>query len=224
MEDRVIARLQVKDKRFEIFVDCEKAMLIRDGKSADISSALLVDRIFKDVKTGEVAGNLENVFGTSDVKRIAMEIIKRGEVQLSSAYRDKQLSMLKNRIIEEISSMAIDATTNIPIPRKRIELALQEVHCNFDLNKPEKEQVEDILTRLKKVLPIKLGEFSYAADIPIQYSNEAMLYLKRLASIKSNTRNENAMSVNFSVKAGNEAELLNKLKSVTHGNVTIKKL
>lgn len=224
MEDRVIARLQIKDKRFEIFVDCEKAMLIKEGKSSDIDSALLVDKIFKDVKKGEVAGNLDKTFGTDDVKKVATEIIKRGEVQLSSTYREKELSMLKNRVIDSIASMAIDSTTNIPIPRKRIELAIQEVHHNFDLNKPEKDQTEELLNQLKKILPIKLGEFLYAVEIPLQYANEAMLYLKRLASIKGNTRNENDISVNFSVKAGNEAELLSKLRGVTHGNIVVRKL
>jgi ribosome maturation protein SDO1 len=224
MEDRVVARLQIKDKRFEIFVDCEKAMSIKEGKSNDIASALLVDKIFKDVKTGEVAGNLNQVFGTEDVNKIALEIIRKGEVQVSSAYRERQISMLKNRIIDSISSMAIDSTTNLPIPRKRIELAMAEVHQNFDITKPEKEQTEELLLKLKKILPIRLGEFSYTADIPIQYANEAMLYLKRLASIKSNTRTDSGISVDFSVKAGNEGELLSKLKGATHGNIVIRRL
>lgn len=223
MEDRVIARLYIKDKQFEIFVDCEKAMLIKNGNGTDIDSALLVDRIFKDIKKGEVAGNLDKVFGTEDVKKIALEIIKKGEIQLSSSYREKQASMLRNRILDSIASMAIDSTTNLPIPRKRIELAMEEIHHNFDINKAEKEQMEDILLKLKKIIPIKLGEFSYSAEIPLAYANDALSYLKRLAAIKSNIRNDSGISVSFSVKAGHEGELLSKLKSVTHGTITLKK-
>ncbi len=224
MEDRVIARLQIEDKRFEIFVDCEKAMAIKEGKNDDITSALLVDKIFKDIKKGEVAGNLDKTFGTEDVNKVALEIIKRGEIQISSAYREKQTVMLKNRIIDNIASMAIDSMTNLPIPRKRIELAMNEVHHNFDLNKPEKEQTEDVLIKLKKILPIKLGEFSYLAEIPLAYANDSMLSLKRLADIKSNTRNDNGISVTFSVKAGSEGELLSKLKSVTHGTIMLRRI
>ncbi len=222
--DRVLARLQVNDKHYEIYVDCEKAMLIKEGKSNDIDSALLVDKIFKDIKKGEVAGNLDKQFGTDDVRKIALEIIKKGDVQLSAAFRQKQTEMLKNRVIDSIASMAIDVTTNLPIPRKRIELAMGQIHHNFDVGKPEKEQVDDVLQKLKKVLPIKLGEFSYSVDIPIQYGNDAMLCLKRLADIKSSIRNDNSLTVDFSVKAGNEAELLNKLKSITHGSAAIKRL
>ena len=224
MADRVIARLKIKDKNYEIFVDCDKAMDIRQGKSQDVESALMVDKVFKDIKKGEVAGNLDKQFGTDDINKIALEIIKRGDVQVSAAYREKQLALLKNRIIDSISSMAIDLNTNLPIPRQRIELAMQQVHHNFDLNKPEKEEEAAVLEQLKKILPIRLGEFSYKLSVPLQYANEAMLYLKRLASIKTNTRTDDGLIVEFSVKAGSEAELLNKVKSATHGSAVFEKM
>ena len=223
MVDRVIARLRIKDKNYEIFVDCDKAMEIRQGKSQDAQSALMVDKVFKDIKKGEVAGNLEKQFGTDDINKIALEIIRKGEVQVSTAYREKQLTLLKNRIIDSVASMAIDMNTNLPIPRQRIEIAMQQVHHNFDINKPEKEEEAAVLEQLKKILPIRMGEFSYRLTVPLQYSNEVMVYLKRLASIKSNTRNDDALLVTFSVKAGSESELLNKIKSATHGNAVFEK-
>ena len=224
MVDRVTAKLEKNGKRYEIEVDCEKAIDIKEGRSSDIDSALLVDKIFKDIKKGEVAGNLSKELGTEDVRKIALKIIREGEVQLSTAYKQKQADMLKKRILEKIAGMAIDLNTNLPIPRQRIELAMKDVHHNFDINKPEKEQFEEVLQKLKKILPIKLGEFNYSAELPIQFANDAMLYLKRLANIKDNTRNDNSLVVNFSVKAGNENELLSKLKSITHGNLNIKKI
>ncbi len=224
MDDRVTARLQIRDKRFEISVDCDKAMLIKEGGSNDIESALLVDKIFKDIHKGEVAGDLYRYFGTEDVKVIALEIIRKGEVQISSQYREKRNEMLKNKILDNISSMAIDATTDLPIPRKRIELAMQDIHHNFDYNRSESEQMDEILAKLKRAIPIKLGNFDYAVEITIQYANDAMAYLKRMADIKSNIRTDSGMSVTFSVKAGNESELLSKLKSVTHGNIMIRRL
>ncbi len=224
MVDRVIAKLEKNGKRYEIEVDCEKAMDIKDGRSSDISSALLVDKVFKDIKKGEVAGNLQREFGTDDINKIALKIIKEGTVQISTAYKQKQAEMLKKRIIDKIAGMAIDMNTNLPIPRQRIELAMKNVHHNFDINKPEKEQFEEVLQKLKKILPMKLGEFNYSVEIPIQYANDVMLYLKRLTNIKDSKRNDNSLIVNFSVKAGNENELLSKLKSVTHGSINIRKL
>ncbi|MCL5106697.1 MAG: ribosome assembly factor SBDS [Candidatus Parvarchaeota archaeon] len=224
MVDRVTAKLEKNGKRYEIEVDCDKAMDIREGRSEDVDSALLVDKIFKDIKKGEVAGNLQKELGTDDIRKIALKIIKEGDVQLSTAYKQKKAEMLKKRIIDKIAGMAIDLNTNLPIPRQRIEIAMQEVHHNFDINKPEKDQFDEVLLKLKKILPIKLGEFNYSVDVPIQYANDAMLYLKRLTNIKDNTRNDNSLVVNFSVKAGNENELLSKLKSITHGSINIRKL
>ncbi len=223
MVDRVIARLQIKGRKYEISVDCEKAMQIRSGKSQDVNSALLVDNIFKDIKKGEVAGDLERDFGTDDIGQISMRIIKEGEVQVSASYREKQTEMLRNKVVDEIALMAIDGTTNLPIPRQRIEMAMKQIHYNFDLNRPESQQVDQLLSELKKVLPIKLGEFEYTVEVPIQYSNEAMLNLKRLTNIKKNARNENTLVVDFSVKAGNESEIISRLKSVTHGSAAITK-
>ena len=224
MVDSVTARLEKNGKRYEISVDCEKAMDVREGRSNDIDSALLVDKIFKDIKKGEVAGNLEKELGTGDVRKIALKIIREGDVQLSISYKQKQAEMLKKRIMEKIAGMAIDMNTNLPIPRQRIEIAMKDVHHNFDINKPEKDQLDEVLTKLKKILPIKLGEFNYAIEVPIQYANDAMLYLKRLTNIKDSTRNDNSLTVDFSVKAGNENELLSKLKSITHGSINIKKI
>lgn len=224
MVDRVTAKLEKNGKRYEIEVDCDKAMDIREGRSEDVDSALLVDKIFKDIKKGEVAGNLQKELGTDDIRKIALKIIKEGDVQLSTAYKQKKAEMLKKRIIDKIAGMAIDLNTNLPIPRQRIEIAMQEVHHNFDINKPEKDQFDEVLLKLKKILPIKLGEFNYSVDVPIQYANDVMLYLKRLTNIKDNTRNDNSLVVNFSVKAGNENELLSKLKSITHGSINIRKL
>jgi ribosome maturation protein SDO1 len=224
MVDRVTAKLEKNGKRYEIEVDCEKAMDIKEGRSEDVDSALLVEKVFKDIKKGEVAGNLQKELGTDDIRKLALKIIKEGEVQLSTSYKQKKAEMLKKRIVDKIAGMAIDLNTNLPIPKQRIEIAMQQVHHNFDINKPEKDQFDEVLTKLKKILPIKLGEFNYSVDVPIQYANDVMLYLKRLTNIKDSTRNDNSLIVNFSVKAGNENELLSKLKSVTHGSINIRKI
>ena len=224
MVDRVNAKLEKNGKRYEIEVDCEKAVDIKEGRSEDVDSALLVEKVFKDIKKGEVAGNLQKELGTDDIRKLALKIIKEGEVQLSTAYKQKKTEMLKKRIIDKIAGMAIDLNTSLPIPKQRIEIAMQQIHHNFDINKPEKDQLDEVLIKLKKILPIRLGEFNYSIDVPIQYANDTMLYLKRLASIKDSTRNDNSLVVNFSVKAGNENELLSKLKSVTHGSINIRKI
>ncbi len=220
-EDKVIARLQVKDKRFEVWVDCEKAMDIKNGKSNDIESALLVDKVFKDAKKGEVAGNLKDHLKTDDVYQAALKIIKEGEVQVSAAYREKQLNTLKNRVIDEIVSTAIDATNNLPIPRKRIELALEQVHYNFDLKKPEKMQAEELMEKLKPILPLKVGEFSYMAEADPQYSSAVLSTIKRFGKVKASNLEGERIKVEFSVSPKDRDLLISKLKELTHGTISL---
>ncbi|MCL4396893.1 hypothetical protein M1494_00925 [Candidatus Parvarchaeota archaeon] len=157
MVDRVTAKLEKNGKRYEIEVDCEKAMDIKEGRNDDVDSALLVDKVFKDIKKGEVAGNLQKELGTDDIRKLALKIIKEGEVQLSTAYKQKKAEMLKKRIIDKVASMAIDLNTNLPIPRQRIEIAMQQVHHNFDVNKPEKDQFDEVLIKLKKIQVLSGG-------------------------------------------------------------------
>lgn len=222
MVDKVIARLQLKDKHFEILVDCDEAMAIKNGKSDNIEKALLVDTIFKDAKKGEVAGNLREYFKTDDVYEIAKRIIKEGEVQVSAAYRNRELSALKKKILDEIASLAIDATNNMPIPLKRIELAMEQIHYNFDLRKPEKEQVEEVIEKLKTVLPIKIEQLNYHIETSVNYANDVLSIIKRIASLKKSQFNGDRLSVDFSVKGGEKEGLLSKLRSVTHGDIVIK--
>ncbi|MBE5729074.1 ribosome assembly factor SBDS [Candidatus Parvarchaeota archaeon] len=221
VEDKVIAKLQIKDKRFEIWVDCDKAMDIKNGKSNDIESALLVDKVFKDAKKGEVAGNLKDHLKTDDVYQAALKIIKEGEVQVSAAYREKQIGALKNRIIDEIVSTAIDATNNLPIPRKRIELALEQVHYNFDLKKPEKMQVEELIGKLKSILPLKIGEFSYITEVDPQYSSVVLSAVKRFAKVKGSDLEGAKIRVEFTVSPKDRDMLLSKLKELTHGTISL---
>ncbi len=224
MVDKVIARLQIKDRHFEIWVDCDEAMKIKNGQSNDIRKALLVDSIFKDARKGEVAGNLDQYFHTEDVQQIAMKIIKEGEVQISAAYRNKETAALKNRIIDQITASVIDSTNNMPVPRKRIELALEQIHYNFDLRKPEKQQTEELIEKLKSVLPIKVGELNYHVEFPMVYANEVFSAIKRFASLKSSSTSQDKASADFSVKPGDKEGVLSKLKSVTHGEIVIKEV
>ncbi|MCW1301696.1 MAG: ribosome assembly factor SBDS [Candidatus Parvarchaeota archaeon] len=220
-EDKVIARLQIKDKRFEIWVDCNKAMDIKNGRSNDIEGALLVDRIFKDAKKGEVAGNLKDYLKTDDVYQAALKIIKEGDVQVSAAYREKEMNALKNRIIDGVSSMVIDTTNNLPIPRKRIELALEKVHYNFDIKKPERAQMEELIDKLKTVLPLKVGEFSYIAEAEPQYTNAVLGAVKRFGKMKSSDLGGERIRVEFSVSPKDRDALISKLNELTHGTISL---
>ena len=86
MEDAIIARFEHSGHKFEILVDPDLALLVRQGKSIDFESLLANDAVYKDANKGEEASEetIKKVFGTTDLKEIALKIIKDGEVQLTT--------------------------------------------------------------------------------------------------------------------------------------------
>ncbi|HLC37458.1 MAG TPA: ribosome assembly factor SBDS, partial [Candidatus Nanoarchaeia archaeon] len=91
VDKAVIARLKTSGKKFEILVDCDKAIELKQGKNVNLNDVLATDAIFTDVKKGNKAPEkeLEDSFGTSDALEISEEIIKKGEVQLTQDHMNK---------------------------------------------------------------------------------------------------------------------------------------
>ena len=98
VDKAVIAKLKIREKHFEILVDCEKALAFKSGKSTDIDDVLATTNIFSNVKKGEHAADLIKYFGTEDVYAISKKIIREGEIQLTSEYKSKLMDEKKKRM------------------------------------------------------------------------------------------------------------------------------
>ena len=85
VDQAVIARLKAQGQNFEILVDCENALALREGKNVDMKDVLAVVRIFSDAKKGSEASQhiMEQIFQTSDPTEVAKKIIKEGEIHLT---------------------------------------------------------------------------------------------------------------------------------------------
>src|SRR3989338_81027 len=99
VDKAVIAKLKKGENHFEILVDCEKAMDFKKGKEILLDDVLATDNIFRDVKKGEHASDLEKFFGTDDKRKIAEKIIREGEIQLTTEYKNKLREEKRRRII-----------------------------------------------------------------------------------------------------------------------------
>ncbi|MEM0100599.1 MAG: ribosome assembly factor SBDS, partial [Desulfurococcaceae archaeon] len=154
-EKYVIARFEAKGHRFEILVDPDRALELKSGKSISIDDVLISDIIYKDAKKGLKASPeaMREVFGTDDPRTVALEIIKRGEIQLTAEQRRKLIEEKKAQIINLIARNVVDPKTKLPIPLKRIELALEQSRVSIDPFKPAEQQFEEIVSQLAKIIP-----------------------------------------------------------------------
>ncbi len=225
VDKAVTARMKIEGNVFEILVDCEKALEFRKGKSVGLDDVLASDMIFKDVKKGEKASEhlMSKYFGTTDHREIAIKIIKKGEVQLTTEYREKEREEKRKQIINIIHRNAVDPKTGLPHPPLRIENALTEAKVKIDENKTAEDQVQDIIKELRSVLPIRFETKEVAVKIPAKYAGSSYSALKQYGKLlKDEWQNDGSLVAVVELPGGLLDEFFDKLNGLTHGEVETK--
>ncbi|MCL5783643.1 MAG: ribosome assembly factor SBDS [Candidatus Thermoplasmatota archaeon] len=166
VEDAIVARLESHGHKFEIFVDPDAADRIKEG-NIDLANDLALDEIYKDARKGEKAGDesLKEVFKTTDTAQIAIEIIKKGQIQLTTEQRHEMLEKRRKQIIETISRESINPQTNAPNPPQRISQAMDEAKVHIDPFKSVGEQMQTVLKAIKPLLPIRMEKTKLAVKL-----------------------------------------------------------
>src|SRR3989344_1553362 len=157
VDHAIIAKLRTHGQSFEILVDCNGALALRDGKGIEVRDVLAAMNIFSDAKKGLVASEnaMKQIFGTSDAEDVARQIIQKGEIQLTQEYREALREEKKKQMISIIHKNGVDPRTHLPHPPQRIENAFAEAGFHVNEFKPVQEQVQEALKKIRLILPIK---------------------------------------------------------------------
>ncbi len=221
----VIAWYETKGHRFEILVNPDLALMFKEGKNVNIDDVLVGDYVYKDSRKGLKASPeaLRKVFGTDDIKKVAEYILRHGEIQLTAEQRRRILENKKRQIINLIAKNAIDPKTKLPIPPKRIELAMEQARVSIDIYRSPESQLESIVSKLARVIPIKIAKAYMAIKVPPQYSGRIYKSLKSLGEIKkSSWLSDGSLLVELEIPAGMQEEVIEKINKLTHGSASIK--
>ena len=225
MEDvdkAVVARITKEGQNFEILVDCEKALSLKSGKDIDMEDVLATTEIFSDIKKGKHAANLNKFFGTEDTFAVARKIIKEGDIQLTTEYKAKVREEKRKRIIDLIHKNAINPDTNLPHPPQRIMNALEEAKVRIDEYKSAEEQVKDIVTKIRPILPLKYELREISVRIPAAFAGKSLGIIKQYGKVlKDEWQNDGSLIVILDIPAGLQVELEDKINSITKGGVEI---
>ena len=160
LDDAVIARYDTSGERFEVLVDRQIVWKIRNkedlGENFDILDYLAIDTVFKDSHKGIRASteNMVKIFPDAQIQNVALDIIIKGEIQLTTEQRKEMIDNKRKQIVSMIARNAINPQTKTPHPPQRIDRAITEAKVSIDQFKPVDTQVQDIL---KKLQPIILG-------------------------------------------------------------------
>lgn len=222
MSDKVVARIKVKGKHFEIHVDLDEALKVQKGRG-DIHSALDTPKIFTDLKKGNVASSsdLEECFGTTDAFEVAKQIVVKGEVQKTQEFRDTER---ENKIKQVISLLVRNCSDQHgrPYTEERIRRAISEAHITIDSRAPE-QQLSGIVEQLTRVIPIKVETKKIKLTIPAQFTGHVYGMIKDY-KISEEWLSNGSLEAVISIPAGIQIDFYDKLNKATHGAIQSEEL
>lgn len=226
LEDAIIARFTKEGKTFEILVDPDLALKMKRNQSVSMDDLVATDTIYSDAKKGDEAkeGDVKKVFGTTDIREIAPKIIKDGEVQLTTEQRRQLREEKRLMIIDFIAKNAMNPQTGAPHPPLRIETALAELKIQVDEFKDVNTQVNDILPKLRRLLPISMDRVQVAIRVPVSFASPALNLLHKYELKKQEWQNDGSLIAVIEVAGGMRQELFDKLNHLSHGQITTKLL
>ncbi len=220
VDDAVIARWETGGSRFEVLVDPEAVQEIKDGKDIDLSDRLALDQIFKDAKKGDKISDehLEKTFHTRNVAEIAKQIVRKGEVQVTTEQRHKLQAAKHRQIVAMIARNAMNPQTGAPHPPARIESAMAEAKVHIDPFKPVDAQVQEVLAKLRPLIPIRLDVVKVRVKLPGQHYPRVIGEVKGLGRLlEEQWLSDGSWSGVVEIPAGMQTELYEKLSARTKG-------
>jgi ribosome maturation protein SDO1 len=192
LDEAVTARLESHGARFEVLVDPDAALAIRreefDETDEDLEDVIAAEDVFEDASRGDrpAEADVEEVFGTTEPLEIIPEVIKRGEIQITAEQRREMADRKRRLLINRIARNAINPQMDdAPHPPDRIESALEQTDFRIDPMHPVDEQIDDALSALRPVIPIRFEEITMAARIPPEHAGAAQARIREFGDLES---------------------------------------
>ena len=148
MVETTTARFSYEGQKFEILVKPDQALEFKLGKRTDITSVLISEDIYTDSSKGNKPSDdmLTKAFKTNDTTKIAEIILKKGDLNLTTAQRRKMMDEKRKQIIEYIAKTYVDPRSHLPHPPLRIEQAMTDARVSIDPQKSaDDSQIKDIV-------------------------------------------------------------------------------
>ncbi|KAK3120817.1 hypothetical protein QOZ80_8BG0642140 [Eleusine coracana subsp. coracana] len=152
-----VVRLRKHGQRFEIACFPNKVLSWRTRVEKDLDEVLQSHTVYSNVSKGVLAKSKELIkaFGTDDQTKICIEILEKGELQVSGKEREAQLSSQFRDIATIVMEKTINPETRRPYTITMIERLMHEIHFAVDPNLTSKEQALKVIKKLMERFPIK---------------------------------------------------------------------
>jgi ribosome maturation protein SDO1 len=219
-----VARLRVGSLIFETMVDLDNAIKLKRGMPVDISDIIRDQTVYTNLKTGLKAGSndLKNAFGTDVFAEVVAKIVKKGEIEVTQEHRDAETEKRRKQVVDFLVKNALDARTSRPFTPDMIENALDQSGAKIE-NKAVEGQINNILEKMRVILPIKIETKKISIKIPAEHTGRVYGIIQEYKE-KENWLNDGSLEVVLNLPVGLQLDFYDKLNSITHGSAITKEI
>ncbi|GMM43955.1 guanine nucleotide exchange factor [Pichia kluyveri] len=195
-----LVRMKKGKKRFEIACYQNKVHDFQSGVEKNIDEVLQIPQIFLNVSKGQIASSedLKASFNTTNIDEIILEILKKGEIQLSEKERAQQNEKLHKEILNIISAKCINPKSKKRYPPTMIDKALKELKFNFVNARSAKSKSLEAIKLLveKQIIPIARAKLRVKVilntetfnKVKSEFENEFISFLENSEIVDDNTQ------------------------------------
>jgi ribosome maturation protein SDO1 len=187
----------------------------------------MIEEVYSDSGKGTRASEekLQKHFGTTDAVKVAEEIMKTGELQLTTEQRRQLIDEKRRQIISIISRNAIDPRSGAPHPPLRIEQALEQIRISIDPYKSAEEQAKQVIEDLRPVLPIKMEQMRIAVKVFPEHAARAYNAFKSFGTVtREEWQPDGALVAVIEMPAGMYGSFTDRVSKMTQGTIQMKVL
>ncbi|KAG1650539.1 Ribosome maturation protein SBDS [Nymphon striatum] len=221
-----IVRLKKGGKRLEIACYKNKVQSWRNKVETDIDEVLQTHTVFMNVSKGQVAKNedLLKIFKTEDQTKICLEILAKGELQVSEKERHSNLESTLKDIATTVADKCINPKTKRPYSVTMIETSMKEIHYSVKPNRTAKQQALEVIKQLKEVMEIERAMMKLKLGLPQKEGKKLASQLRAIVSVVENENWDTVSGLLYMIcliDPGKYREIDEFIKSKTKGQGSI---
>eukprot|EP00037_Helgoeca_nana_P005827 m.54321 g.54321 ORF g.54321 m.54321 type:complete len:252 (+) comp16762_c0_seq2:115-870(+) len=175
-------------KRFELACYRNKVMSWRQKEESDLDEVVQTHTVFTNVSKGQVAkkSDLFKAYGTEDEAQIVLEILAKGQLQVSKEEREKSSEAMFTEIAKDVAARCVNPDTSRPYTIVQIERAMKDVHVSVQPTHTSKKQALEVIKLLQETIPIKRAQMRLQIRLPKANAKAVkVLVLTHVASVVS---------------------------------------
>jgi len=221
-----VVRLKKGGNRFEIACYKNKVISWRNKVDTDLDDVLQSHSVFINVSKGQTAKkeDLIAAFGIEDQTKICIEILEKGELQVSDKERHQHLDNLFKEIATIVSDKCVNPETKRPYTVTMIEQSMKDAHFSINPTKNAKQQALEVIKLLQSsgTLPIERAEMKIRLDVPIKEGKKIKEKLHKLIKkVETEEINSTSLEIVCTIDPGKFKELDSLLNAETKGKAQI---